>query len=105
MADDIYIVVEDNSEDVFIQVVPLGEQGIQGPTGPQGPTGATGAQGPTGDTGPQGATGPQGPQGEAGADGNNNLYIQKDNPNVAGTWAWFELNNDNTLKTLWIHTD
>jgi hypothetical protein len=54
--------------------------------------------------GAKGDPGPTGPQGPAGASGNSNLYIQQANPAAAGTYLWYELNPDNTLKTIWVKT-
>jgi hypothetical protein len=33
-----------------------------------------------------------------------NVFIQQSQPTISGAFAWFELNNDNTLKTIWINT-
>lgn len=86
----------------------MGTQGIiedgTGAVGPQGPPGPQGPQGPggTGPPGPAGGTGPVGPVGPAGP---ANLFIQETDPGPSATpYVWWELNPDNTLKTVWTYT-
>jgi len=33
-----------------------------------------------------------------------NIFIQKTQPTASGSWIWYELNNDNSIKTVWINT-
>lgn len=48
-----------------------------------------------------GAPGPQGPQGIAGP---QNLFIQKDNPNMTSPGLWIELDDDGHVKSFWVET-
>jgi hypothetical protein len=51
---------------------------------------------------PQGAPGPRGEKGDTGP---NNLFIQQTQPVTdQPRYMWWELNPDNTLRTLWIET-
>lgn len=44
-------------------------------------------------------------QGPVGAAGPQNLFVQSVDPgSTAFPYAWFELNQDDTVKTLWIYT-
>lgn len=33
-----------------------------------------------------------------------NVFIQQAQPSATGSYVWFELRNDNSLKTIWINT-
>lgn len=89
-----------------LQVGVIGIPGQTGATGPAGPTGPVGPTGPTGPTGPQGipgATGATGPQGPAGP---QNLFIQQGPaPSMPTEGLFVELNNDGSVKTMWVGTN
>lgn len=55
-------------------------------------------------TGLRGPVGPQGPQGPPGTVGAGNLFIQESQPVLDKNLIWFELRNDNSLKTIWVNT-
>lgn len=96
MADDIYIVVEDNSEDVFIEVSSIGEKGDNGvgvPTG--GTTGQVLKKNSNSDYDTVWANESSG----AGV----RTYIQDTDPAPAGvSYAWWQTSGGNIV-TLWLN--